>query len=158
MRTRIGGQAALLVILWIAGCAGVSTNIESPRVSIADVRLVNANLFSQTYRLRLNIQNPNPTDLPIDGMTYELRFNGQPFASGVSGQAVTVPRYGIEVVEVDAIGTLSNVLRQLTQLERASLQGFRYSVKGQMELRNLERRVGFDESGEISFVPERLIQ
>jgi LEA14-like dessication related protein len=140
--------------LFLSGCAGVSTRLDPPRVGIADLRLVDASLLSQTYRIRLNVQNPNSADLPIQGMTYELRFNDQPFASGASGQSVTVPRYGTEVVEVEAIGTLVDIFRQLTGLQGARAQTFRYSLKGRVDLRG-GTRLPFDQTGEISLLPER---
>ena len=142
--------------LFLCACAALSTRLDPPRVTVADLRLVSAGVFSQTYRVRLNVQNPNSADLPIQGIAYELRFNDQPFASGVSGQNVTVPRYGTEVLELEAIGTLADILRQLSQLERERPQTFRYGVKGHVDLRNGGTRLPFEQSGEISLVPERL--
>jgi LEA14-like dessication related protein len=140
--------------LILCACAALPTRLDPPRVTVVDLRLVTAGVFSQTYRVRLNVQNPNSADLPIQGIAYELRFNGQPFATGVSGQNVTVPRYGTEVLEVEAIGTLADVLRQVNQLERERLGTFRYSLRGHVELRNGGTRLPFEQNGEISLVPD----
>jgi LEA14-like dessication related protein len=126
---------------------------EPPRLSVVDLRVVDATLLSQTYRIRLRIQNPNSFALPIDGMAYELRINDQPFASGVSNQSLDVPRYGTEELEVQAVSTLAAVFRQLNELERSGPERFRYALKGHVSLAGGDSRVPFEEAGEISLRP-----
>ncbi|GAB4257988.1 MAG: LEA type 2 family protein [Deferrisomatales bacterium] len=139
-----------------AGCAALRPGgTEPPRLTLSDLRVTGATLFSQTYRLRLAVQNPNPFPLEVDGMAYELRVNDQPFASGVSDLRVSLPRYGSRTVEVDALGTVTGLLRQLSALEKArAQQGFRYRLTGHLSLAGTARRLPFDYQGEISLGPQ----
>ncbi len=59
--------------------------------------------------------NPNDVEIPLTGLNFEVEVNGQPFARGVSNKPVTVPRLGEEILEVTAVSTLANVLRQITE-------------------------------------------
>lgn len=149
---------ALVAAASLAGCAGApATRPEPPRLYLLDLRPVEVTLFTQTYRIRLKVQNPNPFALDIDGMAYEIRLNDQPFASGVSDQALDVPRYGTTSLEIDALGTLAGIFRQFTELERSRPQKLRYEVEGHLSLRGGPSRLPFDHKGEISLLPDELL-
>jgi len=147
-------RSGLLFPLLLAACAGLGTRPEPPSLALSDLRLVDATLFAQRYLLELQVQNPNPFDLAIDGTACELLLNGQLFASGVSNQPVTVPRYGTGVLRVEATSTLVGLFRQLTELERSQAQSFRYQLRGHVSLKG--SRLPFDQSGEISLAPAQL--
>lgn len=133
-------------ILLIQGCA--TMKVEPPSVNVADIRLQDATLLEQRYRLQLRIQNPNPTELLIDGLSYEVEINGKPFAKGLSNRAVTVPRYGSELIEVEGTSTLFDVLRQLVELPKGQAKTVQYHLKGKLGLHS-GSRVPFDYQGEI---------
>ena len=82
-----------LALLLLAGCAVLSP-LERPKVSLAGLSLIDANLFEQRYALKLRVLNPNEVALPIQALTYDLELNDQVFGSGASTAAVTVPAYG----------------------------------------------------------------
>ena len=136
----------------LSSCAILSGHIEPPSVHVASVSLINATLFEQQYRLGLRLQNPNDVDLPISALSYEIEVNDKPFAKGVSTKAVTVPRYGSALLEVEGISTLGDLLRQYKQLGTANFTGLRYRMKGNISLQS-GLRVPFDRKGEIG-LPE----
>lgn len=138
---------SLTGILLIQGCATMK-DFEPPSVNIASVRLQDATLLEQRYRLQLRIQNPNTVELPIDGLSYEVEINGKPFAKGLSNRAVTVPGYGSELMEVEGTSTLFDVLRQLADLQKGHAKAVQYHLKGKLGLRS-GSRVPFDYQGEI---------
>jgi LEA14-like dessication related protein len=146
---------AWTLLLLLAGCAGLRARPEPPSLVLANLRLTGATLFAQTYLLDLQVQNPNDFDLAIDGLACEILLNGQHFASGVSDRAVTVPRYGMGAVQVEATSTLAGIFRQITELERNQAQSFRYQLRGHVRLRGFGR-LPFDQSGELSLVPSEL--
>ena len=121
-------------------------------MNIADIRLQDATLLEQRYRLQLRIQNPNPVDLPIEGLSYDLEINGKPFSKGVSSQAITVPRYGSELLEVEGTSTLFDVLRQMAELRKGQPKAVQYRLTGKLGLSN-GRREPFDYQGQVE-LPE----
>ncbi len=139
-----------LVASALAGCAWVPGRVEAPAVHIADIRLLNATLFEQQYALSLRVQNPNDFDLPIEGLSYEIEVNDKPFARGASAQAVTVPRFGSALLEVEGISTIGDLLRQYRQVGKGELKGgLRYRLKGKLSLQGSAARIPFDYQGEI---------
>lgn len=145
---------AVFVALSLASCAWLPGRVESPAVHIADIRLLNATLFEQQYALSLRVQNPNDFDLPIEGLSYEIELNDKPFAKGASAQAVTVPRFGSALLEVEGISTITDLLRQYRQLAKGELKGLRYHLKGKLSLQGSAARIPFDYQGEIGLPPE----
>ena len=63
----------------------------SPKVTVADFRVLNMGLFEQNYVVQLRIKNPNSFSLPIAGLNYRLGISDQEFANGTSNEAITIP-------------------------------------------------------------------
>jgi len=137
-------MAALLVL---ASCSGLKTQVKSPAVSLAGVRVVDLGFFEQRFAFKLRVQNPNDFDLPLTGLHFELEINGQPFAKGVNNKPVTVPRLGEEVIEVTGICTLSGILSQASDIT-VGQKGLKYRVKGRLASDSLGW-LNIDESGEF---------
>jgi LEA14-like dessication related protein len=107
-RRRVLGAVAVVAL---AGCASVDS--ERLEVSLTGLSLAEAALLEQRFLLRVRLVNPSGEERPIDGAVYELAVNGQPFARGVSDQALVVPRFGEAQVDWMATGTTGGVLRQV---------------------------------------------
>lgn len=135
----------LAALLWT--CAGLPPGAEPPQVTLSDVRLVDATLLEQTYRLRLRLKNPNPFDIRVEGLQYTLEMNGRNFASGVSNQRLTVPELGSAQVDVDAVSNLANIYRQITALQRPK-DALTYRMRGVLYIQG-GRRLSFDQHGEV---------
>ena len=68
----------LLLGLLLSSCA--SLQFESPKLSVVSVGMVSADVFSQQFRIRLHVHNPNTIELPIKGIEYTLFLQGDRFA------------------------------------------------------------------------------
>jgi LEA14-like dessication related protein len=146
---RCGGMlSALILILSMVGCTGLPPGAEPPTVTIADLSIGSASLFEQQFNLKLRIQNPNPDAFEVDGIAFTLELNDQPFAKGVGNQAVTVPRYGSALMDVEGVSTLSSLLRGIGKfVEKPALK---YRIKGSLSLAG-GARIPFDRRGEYDF-------
>jgi LEA14-like dessication related protein len=143
---------ALLVFVAfaLAACTGMPARVEPPSVTVSDVRMGTAGVFEQQFFVKLRIQNPNDNDLQIKGSSFELELNDQPFAKGVSAQSVTVPRFGSEFVEIEAVSSLGNIVRQAgVMTSDTGMEKFRYRIKGKLATRNAGP-LPFDERGDLS--------
>lgn len=138
------------VLLLNSGCARAPTHVDSPRVTLAGIWLVGVNLLEQRYQIQLRIQNPNPFNLAIAGMEYDLEINDQVFARGVSNRHVTIARYSMELVSVEAVSTLTDVMRQLDLRDQHMQNTLRYRIKGTLNLRNRATDLPFEYRGEIT--------
>jgi LEA14-like dessication related protein len=136
--------------LLLAGCATLKGRPEPPRVSLIGLNLVSVELLEQRYRVRLRLKNPNDFELPVRGMDFRLDINGEAFADGVSGQSVSVPAFGEEVLELEVSSSLLQVFRQLQSLQREGAAGLAYRITGSVALGNYGGRLPFDYTGELA--------
>lgn len=117
----------------MAGCETLSENlVQSPEVELRDVRIVGMGLKSQTFLLSFAAKNPNAFPLPVRGISYGLKLDGQRFASGQTVSNFTVPAAG----EADfAISVDLNLLQTAPQLLSIVRDGTRqdllYELDGQ---------------------------
>ena len=152
--SRRGIPAAVMVlVLLLAGCAGLGTYREAPRVSLVSIQPRELGVLEQRYGLRLRILNPNDTALPIKGMSYSLRINDHEFAYGVSRQPVTIPPYGEALLDVDVVSNLLGVLQQLQEADTGQRETLSYRLTGHLSLENRLGQLPFDYRGELSYLP-----
>jgi len=140
--------AGLWVLVWLlAGCAGLMERPEPPQVSLAGLRVLDADLFEQRYLLILRIQNPNPRPLEIAGVSLQLDLNGHPLASGVGARDAVVEPYSDARVEVVAVSNLWKLFRQLEQADQAN--GLHYRLHGRVRLKGLAVALPFEQEGSL---------
>jgi LEA14-like dessication related protein len=141
---RVLGGAALFVA---AGCAAFGPRTDPPSVTVAELHPKDGTLLEQRFLAKIRIQNPNPVDLPVEGISYDLALNGRPFAKGVGKADVVIPAYGQDVIETEAITTLMGFVRQLEQV-RAGGPKMSYRLTGKLKLRDQASPVSFEMTGE----------
>lgn len=89
----------VVAMLSLAGCAGMFGH-DPLRVNVAGIEPLAGQGMEMRFNLKLRVQNPNDTPIDYSGVSVELELNGKLFASGVSDQAGTVPRFGETVLGV----------------------------------------------------------
>lgn len=139
---------AIVFAIFLTACAGLSGLAQKPEVSVAGLKLVQLGLFEQRFALQLRVQNPNDVELPISGLSFAIELNGQPFLTGLSEKAVTVPRFGEAVLEVTASGSLGNALKQLRELQKAGRERVDYRIVGRASLTGVGS-VPFERRGDL---------
>jgi LEA14-like dessication related protein len=105
--------AAILAVvaLTLNGCAGLFGG-DPLRVSVAGIEPVEGQGLEMRFNIKLRVQNPNDSAVQFDGVSLDLELNGKPFASGVSDQSGTVPRFGETVVNVPLTVPAFTAVRQ----------------------------------------------
>lgn len=142
---RAAGASALL----LAACATLPGDDARPVVTLSAVELREARLLEQVYRVRLRVQNRGGEPLEVRGVVVDIDLNGKSFAKGAGEASVIVPKYGSQVVEVEAIGGLRGILGQLSELKADRPPRFAYRIRGRLDTNGLLGRTAFDDEGEI---------
>lgn len=146
-RRRLAGLAvAMLGLTALGGCAGLQLGMKKPEVTVANIRLLDGNLLEQRFLLTLRVMNPNTSEIAIEGLTFKVDLNGQPFAKGVGNQPVVIPRLGEAMVEVTATTGLGGLLRQLKALK--GREKVEYRISGRLVTGNFGG-IDFDQTGEV---------
>ncbi|WP_244817011.1 LEA type 2 family protein [Caballeronia sp. Lep1P3] len=102
---------AFFAVLALSGCAGLLTR-DAPRVNVAGIEPLEGQGLEMRFAVKLRVQNPNDTPIDFDGVALDLDVNGRAFASGVSPQRGTIPRFGEAVVSVPVTVSAWSVARQ----------------------------------------------
>ena len=144
----------LVLVIFLAACATPPPGIEPPKISIANIAPKDMTLFEQRFDVQLRIQNPNETELGLNGMRFEIDLNEKEFATGMTGEKVVVPRFGSQVLNVEVITGLSSFLRQFQQLNKTGTNKVRYRIKGTAFVESPGTfKLPFDEQDEIDLGP-----
>ena len=137
----------LLAALLAASCA--TPRFEPPQVTVVGVQVLGSDLWSQHFRLRIHVQNPNDRDLPVRGLEYSLEVAGEQFASGESAASFVVPARGEAEFDTNVTTNFAGTLmRLLSRGQDALSRGVDYRIVGRLSLSSgLLRSIPFDQRG-----------
>ncbi len=135
---------AALVVLAIAGCAGLGAIETPPRVNLVDLRPAEVTLFEQRYLVKLRVANPNDVPLEVRGMDYSIEINDRKFADGVSDRHFEVPAYGERVIEVSLTSSLFRLIEQFRKLDQQGRLVLDYRLSGRISVAGAVTRYAFD--------------
>lgn len=135
----------------VSGCAGLPKPLETPSIMLDSFRLLPSEGMTPRFAIGLRVINPNPTPLPLRGVSYSAGLEGRRLLSGVAGDLRTVPAYGEELIELQAGLDLLSGLQFLSDLlNQTQREAFSFNVQARLDTGG---RMGFltlDETGEIS--------
>ena len=145
--------AALLVAagaLLAAGCASLVPKLETPKLEVVGVELLDAQFTQQRFNVTMRVQNPNDRELPIRGLSYSMQLAGEQFGTGQSDKAFTVPALGeAEFTMTVTTNLATSLLKILPKLER-SPEALDYRLQGKVETDwTFLRTIPFDETGKL---------
>lgn len=131
---------------------------QAPVVSVAAVRPLNLSFTRQRLAFSLNVKNPNPYDLPLEGLDFVATFAGEKLATGESNDEVTLPAKGEAIVEVEVTAALKNLVSQFQSMLNSGDIDLQYGITGNVKLANWPTRIPFDVEGELETPapPEKL--
>ncbi|MDR5768472.1 LEA type 2 family protein [Caballeronia sp. LZ008] len=124
--------AAFVAMLALGGCAGFF-NRDAMRVSVAGIEPLEGQGLEMRFAVKLRIQNPNDAPIDFDGVALDLDLNGRAFASGVSDQRGTVPRFGETVLSVPVTVSAFSMARQAFGFASGdTVSKVSYAVRGKL--------------------------
>ena len=118
----------------LVSCAGFLKPLERPTLNIVDFRVVEARLLEQRYCLVFHVQNPNNIELPVTGVHYTLKLEGEDFANGVNSKPFLVPAYGEAEFEVEVTTTLFRIIQRLTDYMSQQPREIHYEIRGRIRV------------------------
>jgi LEA14-like dessication related protein len=138
----------LLATLLLSACASMPSQ-DPLQVNVAGVESIPGGMELRLL-VKLRVQNPNDTPIEFDGVTLNLDVMGRDFASGVSDQAGTVPRFGEAVIAVPVTVSLMRMARQvLGMLDGQPVDKVTYSMSGKLHGASIFGTQRFTSKGEF---------
>lgn len=144
---RAAAFAALFVTL--GACSSLAPKLQTPRLTVVNVAMTSGDIFSQSFLVHLNVQNPNDRELPIKGIDYKLFLQGDSFAEGVTTAPFVVPALGEKefdlTVRTNFVSSLGRLLTRLNGKRTVD-----YVIEGKVMLESgMIRKIPFRESGSV---------
>lgn len=150
MRIRLLRAMLVLLTLGAAGCSVLAPKIEAPRLTLVNAAMASGDIFSQSFIVRLHVQNPNDRDLPIRGIDYQLFLEGDSFAEGVSNKPFVVPALGETEFDMTVrTNFVSGIGRLLSRLSGKDKVSYIFEGKVLTDL-GMIKKIPFQESGTVS--------
>ena len=122
-------------IAGLSACASLGGR-EPVKVNVVNVEPLTGQGLELRFMVKLRVQNPNEEPVEFDGIAIDLDVRGIDFASGVSDQRGTVPRFGELVITVPVTVSASSVIKQALSFAVAGSGGNRgklsYEMRGKL--------------------------
>ena len=148
--------ATIVVLIAIAGCAGVGRQLDPPRISLANIRVQKISGLETAFEIQMRVFNANDIDLNVKGLSAELEINGQPFATGVSNTPVKIPSYGTELVMVTVYSSVIKIFKSAYGLKDS--EALKYRLTGKVRVSGINMTptsLPFESEGEVTLNPYR---
>jgi LEA14-like dessication related protein len=155
MNRRRWVQAAGAMVLagLLVGCAGLGLR-EPIQVNLVGIEPLPGEGMEIRMAVKLRVQNPNDVALDFDGVSIALDLRGSSFATGVSAERGSVPRFGETVITVPVSVSALAAFRQFIgiattpdkpgvdyalrgRLSSTGFGGMRFESKGEIKLSNV---------------------
>ena len=137
-----------LAFLGLTGCAGLPAG-DPLQVTVAGIEPLQGEGLELRMLVKLRVQNPNDTPVDFNGVYVKLDVLGKTFATGVSDEAGTVPRFGEAVVAVPVTVSVIRMVRHtLGLLDGQPIEKVTYEMSGKLS-RSAFSAARFSASGEI---------
>jgi LEA14-like dessication related protein len=127
-------SALLLVgVLLLAACASMPAK-DPLQVTVAGIEPLTGEGLELRLLVKLRVQNPNDTPIEFSGASLNLDVMDRRFASGVSDQAGTVPRFGEAIVAVPVTVSMLRMARQfMGMLDGKPVGSITYTMSGKLQ-------------------------
>jgi len=126
--------ATLLVAATLGACSAFAPKLETPTVMLVSAEMLSGDMFSQQFRVRVRVENPNDRALPIKKIDYELYLEGDSFSEGVSAAPFTVPAKDASefdlIVKTNFVSSIGRLLSRLND----SRSAIRYDFIGKLDV------------------------
>ncbi len=146
---RLLGPWLLLAALMLSACASMPSH-DPLQVTVAGVESIPGEGMELRLLVKLRVQNPNDAPIEFNGVSLNLDVMGRDFASGVSDEAGTVPRFGEAVIAVPVTVSMMRMARQvLGMLDGKPVDKVTYSMSGKLHGASLFGTQRFNSNGEF---------
>ena len=133
MRRSFLSIPVILAVLALGGCAGLSGR-DPVQVSVAGIEQLPGEGLEMRMMVKLRVQNPGETPVDYDGVYVKLEVLDKTFATGVSDERGSIPRFGESVISVPVtVSTLRVALNTLGfVLGDKPAEKVRYKLSGKL--------------------------
>jgi len=126
---------AVLIVtaLTLTACASMPGR-DPLQVSVADIESLPGEDLEMRMLVKLRVQNPNDAPVEYNGVYVKLDVLGKTFATGVSDERGSIPRFGESIVSVPVtVSMLRMAVNALRMLDGKPVDKLSYKMEGKLD-------------------------
>ena len=101
----------VVAVILLSACAALQRT-DPLQVTVAGIEPLQGQGMELRMLVKLRVQNPNDAPIQYDGVSLKLDVQGNTFATGVSDERGSVPRFGESVISVPVTTSAMRMVRQ----------------------------------------------
>lgn len=144
-------KAMRLLCACLLVSAGTATalpaDMDPPTLKLVGIRVIDLRPERQTFAVKLLVGNPNMFDIPLRRLDCDIEINGRSFAHGTRDQPITLPGGGEQVVELRAVTSLNELLRQIQAMVAEGDTSASYRIHGDVRVGDGTVPMPFEQRG-----------
>ena len=114
--------AFALVAALLVSCAALQTR-DPLQVTVAGIEPMQGQGMELRMLVKLRVQNPNDSAVDYNGVSVKIDVQGNTFATGVSDESGSVPRFGESVISVPVTVSAMRMVRQALGMMGSATKG-----------------------------------
>jgi LEA14-like dessication related protein len=119
-------------LLALQSCATLQRR-DPLQVTVAGLEPLEGQGMELRMLVKLRVQNPNDAPVDFNGASLEMNVQGKTFATGVSADGGSVPRFGETIITVPVTASAFRMLGQAVEMYRHGPNGsITYEMKGKL--------------------------
>ena len=132
MRRTLLTIPVMIVALAVTACAGLQPR-DPVQVTVAGIESLPGEGLELRMMVKLRVQNPNDTPVEYDGVYLKLDVLDKTFATGVSDERGSIPRFGESLISVPVtVSALRMVSHALGMLDGKPIDKVSYKLDGKL--------------------------
>ena len=140
---------AFVLALLLDGCA-TGGKLTAPKLTIVGAGMMSPDVFSEQFRVRIHVDNPNDRELPVKSIEYKLFLEGDSFAEGTSTAPFVVPAKGQTEFDMTVKTNFSSSIgRLLSHLAGTTRREIQYNLEGSVAIDGVFGKIKFNEIGKV---------
>jgi len=129
---RVYSALLIIVALSLSACASMPGQ-EPVQVTVAGIESLPGEGLELRMLVKLRVQNPNDAPIEYDGVYLKLDVLDKTFATGVSDERGSVPRFGESVISVPVTASaLRMAVYALSMLDGKPINKVAYKLDGKL--------------------------
>ena len=140
----------VLAVILLSACAALQRT-DPLQVTVAGIEPLQGQGMELRMLVKLRVQNPNDAPIQYDGVSLKLDVQGNTFATGVSDERGSVPRFGESVISVPVTTSAMRMVRQALGMMNGDGKGIgkvSYALTGKLNGPTLGS-VRFESKGDL---------
>lgn len=131
-RCRLPIALMIVAVLGLGACANMPGR-EPVQVTVADIQFLPGQGLEMRMMVSLRVQNPNDVPIDFNGAYVRLEVLDQTFATGVSDEQGTIPRFGESIISVPVtISMVRMALNALRMVNGQPVDRINYKLEGRL--------------------------